>query len=52
MFLMGLNPAYTPMVYSTNPANLDTAITAARTVEIGFNFATETMAKEKGTTSV
>ena len=48
---MGLNPAYTPMVYSTNPANLNAAVRSTRTVEIGFNFATGTFLKEKGTTS-
>ena len=37
---MGLNPAYTPLVYSQNPVDLDAAINSARTIEIGYNFAT------------
>ena len=40
MFLMGLNPTYTPLVYSQNPADLDAVINSARTIEIGYNFAT------------
>ena len=39
MYLMGLNPGYTPLVYAQNPADLNAAIDAARRVEIGFNFA-------------
>jgi hypothetical protein len=39
MFLMGLNPAYTPLVYAQNPETLDDAITRARAVEIGYNYA-------------
>jgi hypothetical protein len=45
MFLMGLNPAYTPLVYSQNPADLNAAINSARTIEIGYNFATDRMPK-------
>ena len=45
MFLMGLNPAYTAIVYSQNPGDLDAAIAAARNVEIGFNYASGTSSK-------
>ena len=48
---MGLNPAYTPLVYSSNPGNLDAAITSARAVEVGFNFATGTAPKATTTTT-
>ena len=51
MFLMGLNPAYTPHVYARNPADLDAAIDAARLVEIGFNYASGTTNKSQGTTT-
>ena len=37
---MGLNPAYTPLVYAQNPVDLNAAVEAARTVEVGYNFAT------------
>jgi hypothetical protein len=40
MFLMGLNPAYTPMVYAQNPNDLAATVNAARNIEIGYNFAT------------
>src|SRR5687767_4284247 len=39
MYLMGLNPGYTPLVYAQNPADFNAAVDAARRVEIGFNFA-------------
>jgi hypothetical protein len=42
MFHMRLNPAYTPLVYSQNSNDLKAAITAARTVEVGYNFAAGT----------
>ena len=48
---MGLNPAYTPLVYSSNPENLDAAITSARAVEVGFNFTTGTAPKATTTTT-
>ena len=51
MFLMGLNPAYTPLVYSQNPADLDAAVNSARTIEIGYNFATGRMPKNLNTTT-
>src|SRR6185369_10738344 len=51
MFLMGLNPAYTPLVYSSNPGNLDAAIVSARAVEVGFNFATGSAPKTMTTTT-
>ena len=51
MFLIGLNLAYTPLVYSSNPGNLDAAITSARAMEVGFNFATETAPKATTTTT-
>ena len=37
---MGLNPAYTALVYARDPADIDEAIDVARMVEIGFNYAT------------
>ena len=40
MFLMGLLPSLTPLVYSTNPADVATAITTARQVEMGYSYAT------------
>jgi hypothetical protein len=50
MFLMGLNPAYTPLVYSQNPADLDDAVNSARTIEIGYNFATGRVTKSDNST--
>ena len=46
MYLMGLNPAYTPLVYAQNPADFNAAVKAARRVEIGFNFASGTASKK------
>ena len=43
---MGLNPAYTPLVYAQNPADFNAAIEAARWVKIGFNFASSTAPKK------
>src|SRR5215216_771280 len=51
MFLMGLNPAYTPLVYFQNPVDLDAAVNSARTIEIGYNFATGRMPKNLNTTA-
>src|SRR5947209_808669 len=50
MYLMGLSPALTPLVYSQNPATFAEATEAARRTEIGYNFATGTMPKQ--TTSI
>jgi hypothetical protein len=56
MFLMGLNPAYTPLVYAQNPGTIDVAITSARSVEIGFNYASgkpmATMAAQASTSTL
>ena len=52
MFLMGLNPAYTSLVYSQNPADLDVTINSARTIEIGYNFASGKALKDFSTTTV
>ena len=52
MFLMGLNPAYTPLVYSQNPADLDAAINSTWTIEIGYNFASGKVPKDISTTTV
>ena len=46
MYLMGLNPGYTPLVYAQNPADFNAAVEAARRVEIGFNFASGTVPKK------
>jgi hypothetical protein len=46
MFLMGLNPAYTPLVYSQNPADLDATVNSARTIKIGYNFASGKASKD------
>src|SRR5215216_5019047 len=51
MFLMGLNPAYTPLVYSQNPVDLNAAVNSARTIEIGYNFATGRVTKSINSTS-
>src|SRR5215216_6723872 len=51
MFLIGLNPAYTPLVYSQNPIDLDAAVNSARTIEIGYNFTTGRMPKNLNTTA-
>src|SRR3990170_6342330 len=52
MFLMGLNPAYTPLVYSQNPADLDATVNSARTIEIGYNFTSGKAPKDISTTTV
>src|SRR3989337_2036395 len=52
MFLMGLNPAYTPLVYSQNPADLDATVNSARTIEIGYNFASGKAPKDISITTV
>lgn len=49
MFLMGLLSAYTPLVYARNPNTLAEAIEYARTVEIGYNYASGSKAKSKST---
>jgi hypothetical protein len=51
MFLMRLNPAYTPLVYSQNPADLDASVNSARMIEIGCNFATGRVTKSVNSTS-
>src|SRR3990170_7729092 len=38
MYLYGLNPLLTPLVSTSNPANLNAAIERARTVETGYNY--------------
>jgi hypothetical protein len=40
MFLIGLNPAYTLMVYAQNSNDLAATVNAARNIEISYNFAT------------
>jgi hypothetical protein len=50
-FLMGLNPAYTPMVYAQNPADLAATVNAARNIEIGYNFATGKAPRDVSVTS-
>ena len=37
---MGLLPSLTPLVYASNPANIAATITAARNIEVGYNFTT------------
>src|SRR5205823_13230958 len=37
MYLMGLNPMYTALVYTQNPGTYDDAVSAAKLVEVGFN---------------
>ena len=38
MFLYGLNPLLTPLVFTNNPANLNAAIERAKVVETGYNY--------------
>jgi hypothetical protein len=38
MFLLGLNPAYTPMVHMSNPLDLNTAIENAKQAESSYQF--------------
>ena len=51
MYFMGINPAYTALVYAQNPATLVDAIEAAKRVEVGFNFASGTGPKKANTSS-
>ena len=37
MYLMGLNPTYTALVYTQNPETYKAAVNAAKLVEVGFN---------------
>src|SRR5437764_1058738 len=41
MYLMGLNPTYTALVYTQNPGTYDDAVSAAKLVEVGFNVAAD-----------
>src|SRR6266487_2144808 len=43
MYLMGLNPTYTALVYTQNPGTYDDAVNAAKLVEVGFNVAAGSM---------
>src|SRR5437764_13592926 len=43
MYLMGLNPTYTALVYNQNPGTYDDAVSAAKLVEVGFNVAAGSM---------
>src|SRR5438067_8407158 len=43
MYLMGLNPTYTALVYTQNPGTYDDAVSAAKLVEVGFNVAAGSM---------
>jgi hypothetical protein len=52
MFLIRLNPAYTPLVYSQNPADLDAAINSIQTIKIRYNFASGKVPKDISTTTV
>src|ERR1044072_8597360 len=45
MYLMGLNPIYTAMVYAQNPADYANAVIMAKRVEMGFNIASGTTSK-------
>src|SRR5581483_2589760 len=38
IFLYGLNPLLTPLVFTNNPANLNAAIERAKVVETGYNY--------------
>src|SRR5436305_15019806 len=38
MYLYGLNPLLTPLVSTSNPANLNAAIERAKVVETGYNY--------------
>src|SRR4051812_2498518 len=51
MFLMGLNPVYTPMVYAQAPNDLAATVNAARNIEIGYNFATGKIPRDTSITS-
>jgi hypothetical protein len=42
MYLMGINPAYTALVYAQNPGTFADTVEAAKRVEVGFNFASGT----------
>ena len=46
MYLMGINPAYTALVYAQNPGTLADTVKAAKRVEVGFNFASGTGPKK------
>src|SRR5688572_24554145 len=46
MYLMGINPAYTALVYAQNPGTLADTVEAAKRVEVGFNFASGTGPKK------
>ena len=43
MYLMGLNPTYTALVYTQNPGTYEAAVNAAKLVEVGFNVAAGSM---------
>jgi hypothetical protein len=45
MYLMGLNSAYTALVYAQNPADFVGTVEAAKRVETGFNVASGSMFK-------
>src|SRR2546423_5462949 len=45
MYLMGLNPAYTTLVYTQNPADFTETVEAAKRVETGFNVTSGSMFK-------
>ena len=50
LYIMGLLPAYTPLVYTQNPADVDAAVEAARRVELGYGFASGS--KKKTSTTI
>src|SRR4051812_4388195 len=50
MFLMGLNPAYTLMVYVQALNDLATMVNAARNIKIGYNIATRKVPQDTSIT--